>query len=78
MKRIQWTESEMKSIQEHGETCPAIARAAMERSGLNFDDIERINEHFENHTWGSNTDRRYRKAAINKAIQKVCSNPLQF
>jgi hypothetical protein len=78
MKQIIFTETELIAIREHGETCPAVARQAMERSKLSFDDIEQINDHYEVHTWGSNTDRKYRKAAINKAIQKVAANPLDY
>jgi chaperone required for assembly of F1-ATPase len=78
MKKIQWTEDELQSIKLHGETCDAVARAAMQRSGINFDDIERINEHYETHRWGSDADRRYRKAAVNKAVRRVAANPLMY
>lgn len=78
MKRIQWTEDELQSIKLFGETCNAVAAAAMQRSGFNFDDIEQINGHYETHRWGSDADRRYRKAAVNKAIRRVASNPLDF
>ena len=78
MKKIQWNETELEIIAKHGEVCAAVAQQAMERSGVNFDDIERINNHFEVHTWGSNADRKYRKAAVNKAILKVAMNPMQF
>jgi hypothetical protein len=78
MKIIQWTEEEMHSINLHGETCDAVAQTAMQRSGLNFDDIERINEHYETHRWGSDADRRYRKAAVNKAVRRVAANPLMY
>lgn len=78
MKKIIFTESEMETIKERGETCFAVAKMAMERSGLSFDDIEKINEHFENHRWGSDADRRYRNTAVNKAIRKVAANPLMY
>lgn len=78
MKKIEFNEEEMKTIRQHGELCPAVARAAMERAKLNFDDIEQINDHYETHEWGSNTDRKYRKSAINKAIHKVAGNPLKY
>ena len=78
MKKIQWTEEELKSIKEHGETCITVARQAMERSQINFDEIEQINDHYESHEWGSNADRKYRKSAINKAIAKVAGNPLAY
>ena len=38
MKKILFTEQEMQTIREHGETCAAVASAAMERSRINFDD----------------------------------------
>jgi hypothetical protein len=78
MRKIQWTEDELQSINLHGETCDAVARAAMQRSGINFDDIECINEHYETHRWGSDADRRYRKAAVNKAVRRVAANPLMY
>lgn len=52
MKTIQWTEEERNTILERGEVCYAVAEKAMERSDLSFDDIERINQHTENHRWG--------------------------
>lgn len=78
MKKIVFSESEMISIRKYGETCAAVARDAMTRSGLSFDDIEQINDHYEVHNWGSNTDRKYRKSAVNKAIAKVAANPLNY
>lgn len=77
-KKIQWTEREREFILEHGEVCIAVAQSAMERSRLNFDDIEDINQHYETHRWGSNADRKYRKSAINKAIQKVAANARDY
>ncbi len=76
--KIIFTDAEMKTIQQHGETCIAVALAAMECSKLSFDDIEEINQHYEIHRWGSDADRRYRKAAINKAARKIAANPLQY
>lgn len=73
--KVVFTENEMQTINECGCTCLAVAKAAMQRSGLNFDDIERINERSESHNWGSNADRAYRNRAMNKAIAKVASNP---
>lgn len=78
MKKIEFNDEEMETIRQHGELCSAVARKAMERAKLNFDDIERINDHYETHEWGSNTDRKYRKSAINKAIHKVAGNPLKY
>jgi hypothetical protein len=78
MKKAIFTESELETIRQHGETCAAVARAAMERGGFNFDDIEQITGHSESHRWGSNTDRKYRSRAINKAISIVAANPLQY
>ena len=78
MNKIKWTAEEIEAIKIHGETCEAVARAAMERSGINFDDIEQINDHYETHRWGSDADRRYRKAAVNKAVRRVAANPLMY
>ena len=78
MKKIIFTDEEMETIREKGETCLFVAEEAMKRSGYNFDDIERINDYYEDHKWGSNTDRAYRKRAIKKAILKVASNPLKY
>jgi hypothetical protein len=78
MTKIEFTQAEMEQINLHGETCDAVARAAMQRSGINFDDIERINEHYESHRWGSDADRRYRKAAVNAAVRRVAANPLLY
>ena len=76
--KITWTEEESKIIEQHGELCPAVVERAMERNRINFDDIERINNHYEEHKWGSDTDRKYRKTAINKAVRKVAANPLSY
>jgi chaperone required for assembly of F1-ATPase len=78
MQIIKWNDDEMEIIKRQGEVCQAVAKAAMVRSGINFDQIEHINEHYETHNWGSNTDRKYRKSAVNKAIAKVAANPLQY
>ena len=78
MNKIKWTAEEIESIKTHVETCMAVAEAAMIRSEINFDDIERINDHYETHRWGSDTDRRYRKAAVNRAVRRVAANPLEY
>ena len=78
MNKIRWNDDELEAIRLNGETCAAVAEKAMIRSGLNFDDVERINNHVENHTWGSNADRAYRKRAINKAVAIVARNPMQY
>ena len=75
---IKWTTAELDTIDRYGEVSTAMARTAMERSGLSFDDVERINGHYESHEWGSNTDRAYRKAAIKKAIAKVAADPRAY
>lgn len=78
MKKIVFTDVEMRAINMYGKTCASVAREAMIRSGLSFDDIEEINNHYETHNWGSNTDRKYRKAAINRAVSKVAAHPLEY
>ena len=75
---ITWNDSELELINKYGELCIAVAEAAMKRNGLNFDDIERINDHYESHKWGSNADRKYRKTAVRKAILKVAATPKAF
>lgn len=69
---------ERRALDTFGEWCPAMARACMERNRLNFDHIERINNHFENHRWGSDADRRYRKAAVNRAVKAVAADPRAY
>lgn len=69
---------ERHALERFGEWSPAMARACMERNRLNFDDVEQINNHFESHRWGSDTDRRYRKAAVNRAIKAVAANPAAY
>lgn len=78
MFHIQWTDEERAFIHKHGETCYAVAKAAMERSGLNFDDIEKINGVSESHRWGSDADRRYRERAVRRAIEKVAANAVDY
>lgn len=78
MKSIKWTDEERRTIQKYGEVCYAVAETAMIRSGINFDDIEQINQHFETHRWGSDTDRKYRARAIKKAIAKVAENAAEY
>lgn len=75
---IKFNEQELQLIKENHELCIAVARDAMERNKLTFDDIENINNHYEEHRWGSNADRKYRKSALNKAVAKVAANPMKF
>lgn len=69
---------ERHALDTYGEWSPAMARACMERNHLNFDHIEQINNHYESHRWGSDTDRRYRKAAVNRAIKAVAADPRAY
>ena len=78
MKKIIWNQSEIETINKYGEICEAMAREAMTRNNINFDDIEKINGHYESHNWGSDTDRKYRKSAVNKAVKKVAANPMNY
>lgn len=75
---IKWTEQERQFIKERGETCFAVAYEAMRRSNLTFEDIESINNHRENHRKGSNADRKYKKAAINKAVKIIAANAINY
>lgn len=77
-KEILWTTEEVEIIRQHGEISQAAAREAMTRSRINFDDIEDINEHYEDHRWGSNADRAYRKRAINRAVAHVAANAAAY
>lgn len=77
-KEILWTPEEAEFIRQHGEISPAAASEAMSRSGINFDDIEDINERHENHRWGSDADRAYRKRAINQAVAHVAANAAAY
>lgn len=69
---------ERHALDTYGEWAPAMARACMERNRLNFDDIEIINDRYEAHRWGSDADRRYRKAAVNRAIKAIAANPAAY
>lgn len=69
---------ERHALETFGEWSPAMARTCMERNHLNFDHIERINGHCESHRWGSDADRRCRKAAVNRAIKAVAANPAAY
>lgn len=69
---------ERHALDTFGEWSPAMARACMERNHLNFDHIERINNRYESHKWGSDADRRYRKAAVNRAIKAVAADPRAY
>lgn len=77
-KEILWTPEEIEFIRQHGEISPAAASEAMSRSGINFDDVENINEHHESHKWGSNADRAYRKRAVNRAVAHVAANAAAY
>lgn len=77
-KEILWTPEEAEFIRQHGEISPAAASEAMSRSGINFDDIEDINERHENHRWGSDADRAYRKRAVNRAVQHMAANAAAY
>ena len=77
-KEILWTPEQIEFIRQHGEISPAAAKEAISRSKINFDDIEDINEHYENHRWGSNADRAYRKRAVNRAVQHVAANAAAY
>lgn len=71
-------QQEREALEKSGEWCPAMARECMNRNGINFDDIEDINNHYETHRWGSDADRRYRKSAVAKAVAKVAANPRDY
>lgn len=78
MKTLIFTDHEKQMIEKHECVCYASAEDIIKRSGCSFEDIEAINQHSEKHKQGSNAERKYRKAAINKAIQKVASSPRQY
>ena len=77
-KQIVINEHELNMITNKNEMCLASAKDILMRSGIDFDDIERLNNVFKNHKWGSNADRKYRKAAINKAVKAFATNPLNY
>lgn len=77
-KEIILTEHEILMIKNHGGLCLASAKSVLERSKLDFDDIERLNNVFKKYRWGSDADRKYRKQAINKAINLFASNTLNY
>ncbi len=71
-------QQEREALEKFGEWSTAMARECMSRNGINFDDIEDINNHYENHRWGSDADRRYRKSAVTKAVAKVAARPADY
>lgn len=75
---ISYTDEELQKIKEDGCLCYVTAEKAMERSNVNFDQIESINDHYESHRWGSNADRNYRNKAVKAAIHKVAATPLNY
>ncbi len=60
------------------ETTRDNAKEAMRLADISFDDIERILDHYEEHRWGSDADRRYRKSAVAKAVARVASDPTRY
>lgn len=77
-KKLTITEEEKAALEKYGEWCPAMAQKCMERNRLNFDDVEAINHHSENHIWGSNADRTYRSRAVRRAVAIVAANPAAY
>ena len=75
---INYTDDDMEMIREHGGLTYDRAEKAMIRSNLHFEQIERINNRFESHKWGSDADRKYRERSVRQAIRNVASNPLQY
>ena len=75
---INYTDDDMEMIREHGGLTLDMAEKALKRSNLHFDDIERINNRFESHKWGSNADRKYRSMSVRLAIRNVAANPLKY
>lgn len=77
-KKLTITEEERAALKAYGEWCPAMAQKYMERNRWNFDDVEAINRHAENHRWGSKADRAYRARAIRCAVAIVAVNPAAY
>jgi len=77
-KEIILNEHEIFMIKNHGGLCLASSEDVLKRSKIDFDDIERLNNVFKTYRWGSDTDRKYRKSSIKKAIDKFSRNTLQY
>ena len=77
-KEIILNEHEIFMIKNHGCLCLASSEDVLKRSKIDFDDIERLNNVFKTYRWGSDTDRKYRKSSIKKAIDKFSRNTLQY
>jgi len=77
-KEIILNDHEIQMIKIHGGLCLASSEDVLKRSKIDFDDIERLNNVFKNYKWGSDTDRKYRKSSIKKAIDKFSRNTLQY
>lgn len=78
MKKLHITTDERAALDRSGCWCLAMAEQVMRRNGCNFDDIERINNHYESHRWGSNADRAYRARAVRQAIARVAADPAAY
>ena len=77
-KEIILNDHEIQMIKNHGGLCLASSEDVLKRSKIDFDDIERLNNVFKTYRWGSDTDRKYRKSSIKKAIDKFSRNTLQY
>ena len=71
-------EHEYNLIKNKQGLCYASVNDIFNQNDISFDDIERINNHYENHKWGSNKDRAYRKRAIKKAIELFSLKPYEY
>lgn len=77
-KEIILTDHDIFMIKNHGGLCIASSTDVFKRSQIDFSDIEKLNGVFKSFKWGSDSDRKYRKTAINKAIKTFASNTLQY
>lgn len=77
-KEIILNEHEIYMIKNHGGLCLASAKDVLQRSKIDFDDIERLTNTFKNYRWGSDADRKYRKSLINKAVKLFATNTLEY
>lgn len=77
-KEIVLNEHEIFMIKNHGGLCLASTISVFKKSNIDFSDIESLNNVFRKHKWGSDADRKYRKSAINKALNSFSKNALNY
>lgn len=77
-KDLLLSDNDLRTINDKNELSYASVESIFKRSNFSFDDIEKINNHFETYKWGSQKDRIYRKKSIELAIKSFGENPKKY